>query len=285
MEIKTFYHQDSSAFTYIVYCQESKDAVVIDPALDYEKSSSEVGYQFADELVNFIKATALNLHYIIETHVHADHISSAQYLKSKFPSAKTAISTKITTVQETFSEIYNFTDLPTDGSQFDCLFSDDDVIKAGSLVLRMIHTPGHTPTCMCILVEDCLFTGDSLFIPDFGTGRCDFPNGSAEDLFLSVSTKLYSLPDDTRVFVGHDCRPNGRELRNETTILESKNDNIQLTALTSQDEFVKFRTERDKLLSTPELLLPSIQINIQAGQLPIPEANGVRYLKIPITEY
>jgi glyoxylase-like metal-dependent hydrolase (beta-lactamase superfamily II) len=258
--------------------------VIIDPVLDYDKGSSRVGYQFADDLVNFLKAENLNLHYIIETHVHADHMSSAQYLKSKFPTAKTAISTKITTVQKTFSEIYNFTDLPTDGSQFDCLFSDGDEIKAGSLSLKVIHTPGHTPTCMSILIGDCLFTGDSLFIPDFGTGRCDFPNGSAEELFLSVSNKLYILPDDTRVFVGHDYQPNGRELRSETSISESKNDNIQLTALTTKDEFVEFRTERDKQLSAPALLLPSIQVNIQAGHLPKLETNGVRYLKIPITE-
>jgi len=284
MDIKTFYHQESSTFTHVVYNQQSKDAVIIDPVLDYDKASSMVGYQFADDLVDFLKAANLKLHYIIETHVHADHLSSAQYIKSKFPSAKTAISTKITIVQQTFSEIYNFTELSTDGSQFDCLFSDGDEIKAGSLSLKIIHTPGHTPTCMSILIEGCLFTGDSLFIPDFGTGRCDFPNGSAEELFLSVSNKLYTLPDDTRVFVGHDYQPNGRELRSETSILESKSENIQLTTSTSKDEFVAFRTQRDKLLSAPALLLPSIQVNIQAGHLPIPEANGVRYLKIPITE-
>ncbi|MFT5450792.1 MAG: glyoxylase-like metal-dependent hydrolase (beta-lactamase superfamily II) [Enterobacterales bacterium] len=284
MDIKTFYHKDSSAFTYIVYSQQSKDAVIIDPVLDYDKASSKVGYQFADDLVGFIKTANLNLHYIIETHIHADHLSSAQYIKSKFPHAKTAISTKITTVQKTFKEIYNFTDLLTDGSQFDCLLNDGEEVKAGSLNLKIIHTAGHTPTCMSILVEGCLFTGDSLFIPDFGTGRCDFPNGSAEELFLSVSNKLYTLPDETRVFVGHDYQPNGRELRHETSILESKNENIQLTTSTSKDEFVAFRTARDKQLSTPALLLPSIQVNIQAGHLPIPESNGVRYLKIPITE-
>ena len=285
MDIKTFYHQDTSSFTYIAYDQQTKDAIIFDPVLDYDKASSTVSYQFADELVNFLEENNLNLHYIIESHVHADHLTAAQYLKSHFTDAKTAVSTNITLVQKTFSKIYNLPELLTDGSQFDCLFADGDEIKAGVITLKVIHTPGHTPTCMSTLIDDCLFTGDTLFIPDFGTGRCDFPNGSAEELYLSVSEKLYTLPDHTRVFVGHDYQPGGRELRSETSIVESKTENIQLTATTSKKEFVEFRTERDKLLNTPELLLPSIQVNIQAGHLPIPEANNVRYLKIPISEH
>ncbi|PCJ50693.1 MAG: MBL fold metallo-hydrolase [Gammaproteobacteria bacterium] len=283
MEIKTFYHKDTNTFSYIVYEPTTKDAVIFDCVLDYHKASSTISYDSVEEVIDFLQQQQLVLHYIIESHIHADHLSAAQYLKSKYPLAKTAVSTQITLVQETFSKIYNFADMSVDGSQFDSLFADGDIIEAGKLTLNIMHTPGHTPTCMSVLIEDCLFTGDSLFIPDFGTGRCDFPNGSAEQLYSSVSEKLYTLPDKTRVFVGHDYQPGGRELRSETSILESKKHNIQLTEQTSREEFVDFRTARDKLLSAPTLLLPSIQINMQAGLLPIAEDNEVSYLKIPLS--
>jgi glyoxylase-like metal-dependent hydrolase (beta-lactamase superfamily II) len=283
MEIKTFFHQDSFTFSYVVYDKSSKDAILIDPVLDYDAGSSSISYEFADDLINFILGEGLSLHWILETHIHADHISSSQYIKNKFSNAKVGISSGVVQVQETFKSTYNFKEMKTDGSQFEQLFSDGQKLEAGSLKLEFIHTPGHTPSCMCILIEDSLFAGDSLFIPDFGTGRCDFPNGSASDLYDSIHKKLYQLPDSTKVFVGHDYQPGGRQLRYETSISESKRENIQLRTETTKKEFIEFRTSRDKLLKAPKLLLPSIQINMQAGLLPTPEDNRMSYLKIPIS--
>jgi glyoxylase-like metal-dependent hydrolase (beta-lactamase superfamily II) len=282
MEVKVFFHQESYTFSYIVYDKASKDAVLIDPVMDYEQGSSTLSHVFANDLVNFIIKEGLTLHWILETHIHADHITASAYIKEKFSSAKTAISDGVKQVQETFSKLYNLKDMKVDGSQFDKLCSDNETLSAGSITLKFLHTPGHTPSCMSILILDMLFTGDSLFIPDFGTGRCDFPNGSANDLYHSVHNKLYTLPESTKVYVGHDYQPGGRSLRFETTILESKRENIQLRDETTEREFVEFRIARDRLLKAPKLLLPSIQVNIGAGVLPVPENNHTRYLKIPI---
>ena len=226
----------------------------------------------------------LKLHYILETHAHADHLTGAQPLKALFPGAKVAIGARITEVQNVFKQIFNFGDqFATDGRQFDVLLQDGSETKAGSLTFKTIYTPGHTPACASYLIGDAVFTGDALFMPDSGTGRCDFPAGSAEVLFESIS-KLYKLPDSTRFFTGHDYQPNGRELRFESTIGESKRSNIQLTGTTSKADYVSFRTARDKTLSAPRLLLPSIQVNADAGHLPAAESNGKRYLKMPIKE-
>ncbi|MBT7609956.1 MAG: MBL fold metallo-hydrolase [Bacteriovoracaceae bacterium] len=282
MEVKTFFHQDTFTFSYIAYDKSSKDAVLIDPVMDYDPYSSKISYEFADELLNFIMKERLILHWIIETHIHADHITSSQYINNKFLNAKTAVSSGVLKVQDTFSHLYNLKEMKTDGSQFDRLFEDGETVDVGSLKLEFIHSPGHTPSCMCILIGDVLFSGDSLFIPDFGTGRCDFPDGSASDLYDTISKKLYTLPDSTKVYVGHDYQPGGRKLRYETSILESKRENVQLSAETKKEEFIEFRSSRDKLLKVPKLLFTSVQINIQAGLLPEPEDNRTSYLKIPI---
>ncbi|TNF00263.1 MAG: MBL fold metallo-hydrolase [Deltaproteobacteria bacterium] len=281
MKIETHFHEDTFTLTYIVYDESSKDAVVIDPVLDYNPNSSSFFYDAIDKVQAFLEKESLNLKLILDTHAHADHLSGAQELKKRFPFAPYGIGCEITQVQEVFKGIYNLKELKTDGSQFDLLFADGQEMQAGTLKFKVLHTPGHTPACYSYLVEDCLFTGDALFMPDFGTGRCDFPRGSAEDLYNTVHDKLYSLPDETRVFVGHDYQPEGRELKFETSIGESKAQNKQLKASTSKEEFVKFRSERDAVLDAPRLLLPSIQVNIDGAKFPQPEDNGAMYLKIP----
>jgi glyoxylase-like metal-dependent hydrolase (beta-lactamase superfamily II) len=284
MKIETHFHQDSFTFTYIVYDENTKDTVIIDPVLDYYPNSSSWSTEAIDKIQSFLDENGLNLRLILDTHAHADHLSGAQELKKRYPDAPYGIGKEITQVQETFKDIYNLKNLKTDGSQFDMLFEDGQLMEAGSLSFKVLHTPGHTPACYCYLIEDCLFTGDALFMPDFGTGRCDFPKGSAEDLYETIHEKLYSLPDETRVFVGHDYRPGGRELKYETSIGESKVHNKQLKAGTSREEFIEFRKERDASLDAPRLLLPSIQVNIDGAKFPELEDNGSRYLKIPLSK-
>ena len=227
----------------------------------------------------------LNVEYILESHVHADHLTGAKYLQSQFPTAKTGIGANVTKVQEVFSEIFNYTsqDLKTDGSQFDVLFKDGDTFPLGELEVRVLNTPGHTPACVCYVVgKDAVFTGDTIFMPDFGTARCDFPGGSSSSLYTSIKRLYDELPDDTRVYVGHDYQPGGRELLFQTTIGEEKSTNKQLKGDTSEDEFATWRSERDGQLGMPKLLLPSIQVNLRGGEFPKAESNGVSYLKIPI---
>jgi glyoxylase-like metal-dependent hydrolase (beta-lactamase superfamily II) len=220
---------------------------------------------------------------ILETHAHADHLTGSQQLKKIFPEAKVGIGQEIDKVQSVFKSVFNLSaDFPTDGRQFDLLISDGQRFSAGSLEFEAIHTPGHTEACYSYKIEDAVFTGDALFMPDSGVARCDFPNGSAENLYDSIQSKLYTLPDSTRIFTAHDYQPNGRELRYESTIGESKKSNIHLKADTSKEDFVNFRTGRDKTLAAPKLLLPSIQVNIDGGKLPQPESNDVSYLKLPV---
>jgi len=284
MRIQSFYDENTFTFTYIVFDGNSRDALILDPVLDFDPLAISISYESANKLLSFIKENELNIHYIIETHAHADHLSSSQYLKEKFPNAKLAVGENIKIVQETFKPIFNFENLKTDGSQFDYLLKDNEVVSAGSIEFKIIFTPGHTPACTSILIEDNLFTGDSIFMPDYGTGRCDFPAGSAKDLYHSIKNKIYSLPDDTKIFVGHDYAPGGREVLSQTTVGESKKNNIQLKETTTQDEFIKFRQDRDITLSPPKLLYQSVQVNIDAGKLPAKENNGMSYLKSPIKE-
>ncbi len=282
MKIKHFFDPDTFTLTYVVFDEKTKDAVVIDPVLDFEQASGTVTDDSTKLVVDFIKQEGLQLHAILETHAHADHLSSSQVLKTLFPKAKIMISEKIKHVQEVFKKHFNIDYLKTDASQFDKLLKDFETVEFGSLKLKAIPTPGHTPACMSFLMGDAVFTGDALFMPDYGTGRCDFPKGSAKDLYASVVNNLYPLPDATRVFVGHDYSPGGREMKFETTIGESKKSNIQLKASTTETEFVSFREARDKTLKAPRLLLPSIQVNIDAGHLPPSEENGKSYLKLPL---
>lgn len=282
MDIEPFFDPATYTLTYVVFDPKTRDAVVIDPVLDYDVLSSRTSTASIARVEAFLRAKELKLHYVLETHAHADHLSGSQYLKRRF-GAPVAIGARVTAVQEVFRGLLDLgRDFATDGSQFDRLLADGEHLKAGALELRVLATPGHTPACVSYVVEDAVFTGDALFIEDYGTGRCDFPGGSADALYTSVHERLYGLPDDTRVFVGHDYQPGGRALRFETTIGASKEANVQLRAATPREDFVRRRTARDALLPAPRLLYPSIQINVDAGRLPRPHANGRRYLAVPL---
>ncbi len=279
--VEPFFDRDTYTLTFVVADLTTKDAVVIDPVLDYDPASGTTGTKAADQVTAYLRGNGLRLHYVLETHAHADHLSASQLLRRRFE-AKIAIGERIREVQETFKGLL---DLPagfaTDGSQFDHLLADGEVVRAGSLAIEVIATPGHTPACVTFKIGDAIFTGDALFTEDYGTGRCDFPRGSAADLYDSIQ-KLYRLPDATRVFVGHDYQPNGRAVRWETTIGASKAHNPQLGATTAKDAFVRARQARDATLAAPRLLFPSVQVNVDAGRLPAPHANGKRYLVIPL---
>lgn len=286
MQVKAFFDSRTFTVTYIVHDPATNDAVIIDPVLDYDPAASKVWAESVEQVIEYVRAEKLNVHYILETHAHADHLSGSQLLKRAFPQAKIAVGERITVVQQTFKTIFNLTeDFATDGSQFDRLLKDGEIVDAGSLKLEVIFTPGHTPACATYKIEDAIFTGDAIFMPDGGTGRCDFPAGSAKDLYHSISRKLYALPDSTRVFVGHDYQPGGREVKWETTIGDEKQNNIQLKATTSEDEFIQFRAARDKTLAAPKLLFQSVQVNIDAGKMPKPTEDKKRYLKIPINVF
>lgn len=283
--IKVSAQFDPQTFTlsYLVWDEKTLDALIIDPVLDYDSASGKISCESLVKLETEAKEKSLNIQAILETHAHADHLSSSQYLKKTYPSAVLAISERIKTVQATFKPIFNLTELKTDGSQFDLLLKDNQVISFGSIKVKVLPTPGHTPACASFLIADNLFVGDSMFMPDYGTGRCDFPAGSAKDLYQSIQKVIYALPDTTKIFVGHDYQPGGRALAFQTTVKEAKEQNIQLKSSTSEKEFLEFRIQRDQQLSAPKLLLPSIQVNIDAGHLPEAETNGKSYLKIPLS--
>ncbi|HSQ65198.1 MAG TPA: MBL fold metallo-hydrolase [Polyangiaceae bacterium] len=285
MQVEPFFDPETSTLTYLVYDPETRDAIVIDPVLDYDQGGAQTSTASVEKLAAVVTEQRLQLHYLLETHAHADHLSGSQYLRRRF-GAKVAIGERIRDVQETFKGLF---DLPpqfaADGRQFDQLLADGEVLAAGSLRVRVIATPGHTPACVTYEIEDALFTGDAVFIEDSGTGRCDFPKGSADDLYTSVHDKLYAFPDETRIFVGHDYQPNGRPLRYVTTVGASKRENTMLKESTSRADFVRARTSRDATLKAPRLLLPSVQVNIDAGRLPETHANGQRYLSIPLNVF
>lgn len=283
-EIKSLYDEATATVTYVVFDPQSRDAVVIDSVLDYDPASSKVSTESIDKLEKLILEENLKLHLSLETHAHADHLAGAQELKKRFPHIQIAIGERITEVQSVFKKIYNLPErfIPN-GAQFDRLFKDGEKVTAGSIEIEVIFTPGHTPACASYLIGDAIFTGDAIFMPDTGTGRCDFPSGSSEALFESIQNRLYHLPDSTRVFVGHDYKGNNtRDAQWESTIGEEKRANIQLRAETKKDDYRAMRDKRDATLAAPRLLLPSIQVNIDAGHLPEPENNGMSYLKIPI---
>ncbi|MFP5506293.1 MAG: MBL fold metallo-hydrolase [Gammaproteobacteria bacterium] len=282
MKVEVFFDDGRTwTLTYVVYDEHSKDAVIIDPVLDLDTTPWRTFTDSIDKVAAFVAAQGLKVHWVLDTHVHADHLSGAHALKDRFD-AKAAIGSNIAVVQEIFKGAFNLAkDFPTDGRQFDRLLEDGDVLEAGTLKIEVMHTPGHTPACNTYRIGDAVFTGDVLFIPDIGVARCDFPRGSARDLYRSVTRRLYTLPDDTRVFVGHDY-PDGRAMRCMTTIGESKRDNVDLPAGRSEEEFVQRITARDRQLSAPRLLFPSLQVNINAGVLPNAEDNQISYLKIPL---
>lgn len=286
MEIKDFYDTRTNTLTYVVYDAASKDAIVIDPVLDYDPASSKIWTESAEQVVDFLKANDLNLRLILETHAHADHLSGSTVLKKAYPEAKLAVGKRITEVQKVFKNVFDLpAEFPTDGRQFDVLLENNTTFKAGTLEFETLFTPGHTPACATYKFGDAIFTGDTIFMADSGTGRCDFPGGSAADLYNSVANVLYSLPDDTKVYVGHDYQPGGREVRFLDTIANQKANNVALRAGMTEKEFVDWRNARDKTLSAPKLLFQSVQVNVDAGKLPDPHHNEIRYLKIPINVF
>ncbi len=286
MEIKTFYDPRTFTLTYVVYDADSKDAVVVDPVLDYDPSSSKTWTESSDRVIKFINNKKLRVHYVLETHAHADHLSGAQRFKEACPRVKLAIGTRITDVQKVFKGIFDLPEsFPTDGSQFDILLEDKSIVDAGTLKVETIFTPGHTPACVTYKIGDAIFTGDAIFMPDVGTGRCDFPGGSARDLYASITKRIYTLPDETRMFVGHDYQPGDRELAYETTVGQSKKSNVALDGRISEENFVAFREKRDASLNAPKLLFQSVQVNVAGGRLPEPHANNIRYMMIPLNAF
>jgi glyoxylase-like metal-dependent hydrolase (beta-lactamase superfamily II) len=279
--VQPFYDTATSTLTYVVHDPATRDAVVIDSVLDYDPLSSSTSTRGVQVVCGFLLEHGLRLRYVLETHAHADHLTAAQWIKRRF-GAPVVIGEHIRDVQKTFKRLLDLEGLAVDGSQFDELVADGDVVRAGSLTIRTLATPGHTPACVSYVVGDAVFTGDALFMDDYGTGRCDFPEGSADALYHSVHDWLYSLPDETRVFTCHDYRPGGRPLRWQTTIGVSKASNVQLRAETTRDDYVRFRRERDEKLPPPRLLYPSVQVNVAAGRLPAPHRGGRRYLTVPL---
>jgi len=283
MQIEAFYDKSTGTLTYVVHDDAGKDAIVIDPVLDYEPQSSSTATIAVDKVLAFLKEHGLSVRMIAETHAHADHLSGAQFIKRQFPDAEIAIGEGITGSQETFKNVFDLPeDFPTDGSQFDRLLRAGETVQVGTLSFVPIPTPGHTPGCCSYRFGKHVFTGDALFMPDYGTGRCDFPGGSAADQFDSVKERLYTLPDDTLTYVGHDYMPGGRELKYSASIAEQKAHNVHVQATTRKEDFVATKEAADAKKAAPRLLFQSVQVNIDAGRLPDPEKNEIRYLKIPI---
>lgn len=283
-EVFSYFDENTNAACYILKDPLSSSCAIIDSILDFDLASGRISTGHADMLIKEIQSKGFKLEWIIETHVHADHLSAAPYLAEKL-GGKIAIGANIGAVQEVFGKIFNAgTEFQMDGSQFDRLFCDNDKFKIGNLDVKVLHTPGHTPACVTYIVGDAAFIGDTLFMPDFGTARADFPGGSARDLYNSIQ-KILSLPDDTRLFLCHDYKAPGREeFAWETTVKHQKEDNVHVGGGKSEKEFVEFRTRRDSQLSMPKLIIPSIQTNMRAGNLPPAENNGTQFLKIPINK-
>ena len=280
-EIHAFFDTTTNTISYIVHDPESLHCAIIDSVMDIDYAAGQISYTHADHLIRFITQKGWQLDWLIETHVHADHLSAAPYIQSQL-GGKLGIGEGIKTVQSVFGKIFNEgTDFKHDGSQFDCLFKDGDTYKIGSLEVTAIHTPGHTPACMTHLIGDAAFVGDTLFMPDGGTARADFPGGDARALYRSIH-RILSLPDETRLFMCHDYGPNGRDFIWQTTVQEQRRMNIHVRDGITEDEFVDLRQKRDAGLDMPDLLIPSIQVNMRAGHFPEAEANGSIYLKVPI---
>lgn len=280
-EVTHFFDPLTNTFSYVVRDPGSQACAVIDSVMDFDYAAGRTSFDQADAIIAFVRNNKLELEWLIETHVHADHLSAAPYIQQAV-GGKLGIGEHITTVQATFGKIFNAgTDFQRDGSQFDRLFRDGDAYSIGGMPVVAMHTPGHTPACMTHVLGDAAFVGDTLFMPDAGTARADFPGGDAGTLFDSVQ-KILALPDEVRIFMCHDYGPNGREVAFETSVADEKANNIQVGAGKSRDAFVKMRTERDATLDMPRLILPSLQVNMRAGALPPAEDNGTRYMKVPL---
>ena len=280
--VEAFFDPATFTYSYVVSDASTQHCAIIDSVLDYDPASGRTSHSSADRLIDYVKAHKLQVDWLLETHVHADHLSAAPYLQREL-GGQLAIGEHITTVQNTFGKLFNAgSEFATDGRQFDHLFKDGDTFAIGSLQARALHTPGHTPACMTYLIGDAGFVGDTLFMPDYGTARCDFPGGDARTLFQSIR-KLFALPDDTRLFMCHDYKAPGRDdFRYQTTVAEQRSLNVHVHEGISEADFVAMRSARDATLGMPQLILPSVQVNMRAGQLPPAEDNGTRYLKIPL---
>ena len=280
-KIKGFFDKETSTISYVVYDMTSKKCAVIDSVLDFDFSSGTIDYHNAEKIISFIEKMKLDLEWLIETHVHADHLSASPYIQKKL-GGKIGISEKISDIQNIFGKTFNAgTEFQRDGSQFDRLFKDNDEYKIGSIKCKVINTPGHTPACTAHVIGNSIFVGDTLFMPDLGSARADFPGGDARELYRSIQ-KILSYPDDTLIFVCHDYPPTSRKVEWVTTVGEQKKKNIHVKTSIGEDEFVKVREARDKTLSMPKLIIPSIQVNMRAGNLPPSEDNGDVFIKVPI---
>ena len=280
--IAGFFDEATNTVSYIVHDPASGEAAIIDSVLDYEAASGRTSNGSADRMIEYVQANELDIRWLIETHAHADHISAAPYLQEKL-GGKLAIGAEIVRVQDVFGKLFNAgSDFERDGSQFDRLFTDGDTFTIGKLEGIVLHVPGHTPADMAFIIGDAAFVGDTIFMPDFGTARADFPGGDARQLFRSIR-RLLSLPNETRLFLCHDYKAPGRdEYAWETTVGQQREENVHVKDGTSEDEFVAMRTSRDSQLAMPKLIMPSVQVNIRGGRLPEPEDNGVSYIKIPV---
>jgi len=280
-EIKAFFDEPTNTVSYLVWDPASKDAAVVDPVLDFDHKSGEANVKAADAVLAEAARLGLKIGRVLETHVHADHLSAAPYIKQK-TGAKVCIGEHIRDVQQIFRPVFNAADVSGDGSEFDHLFKDGERFTIGNIDAEVLYTPGHTPACVSYRIGDAVFVGDTMFMPDYGTARADFPGGDAHQLYRSIR-RILSLPPETRLFMCHDYKAPGRDQYAwETTVAEEKERNVQVHEGVSEAEFVAKRTARDRTLSTPLLLLPSIQVNMRAGHFPPAEANGVRYLKVPL---
>lgn len=279
--IKGFFDDQTSTISYVVHDNIEKKCAVIDSVLDFDYSSGDIDYVNADKIISYVDQNKLNVEWLIETHVHADHLSASPYIQKKL-GGKIGISEKISDIQNIFGKTFNAgTEFQRDGSQFDKLFKDNDEYKIGNINCKVINTPGHTPACTAHVIGNSIFVGDTLFMPDLGSARADFPGGDARQLYRSIQ-KILSYPDETRIFVCHDYPPSSREVKWSTTVGEQKENNIHVKTSILEDDFVKIREARDKTLNMPKLIIPSIQVNMRAGNLPPPEDNGSVYIKVPI---
>ena len=280
-DVTDFFHETSHTITYVVAEPHGNHCAIIDSVLDYDAKSGRTGTVAADRVIDFIREHGFAVDWLLETHGHADHLTASQYLKEKL-GGRIGIGDHITEVQTIFKKIFNLEDsFPVDGSQFDCLLNDGKRFNIGSMEVEAMHTPGHTPACVTYVIGNAAFVGDTLFMPDFGTARTDFPGGDAAVLYRSIQ-RILSLPPETRLFMCHDYGPGGRDPEWETTVREERSANVHVHDGVSEEEFVKIRNERDETLDVPTLILPSVQVNIRAGRFPQPESNGVSYLKVPL---
>ena len=280
--VKAFFDPQTWTYTYVVYESKGSACIVIDSVLNYDPKSGPTKTESADEVISFIKENRLQLEWILETHAHADHLTAAPYIQEKL-GGKIAIGDHITTVQGVFKGVFNLDDVAVDGSQFDALIKEGESVRFGNLSFKALYVPGHTPACMAYEIGDSIFVGDTLFMPDVGTARCDFPGGSASNLYRSIQSIL-KYPPNTKLYMCHDYPPNGRPPEYQSTVAEQKKSNIHVHDGITEEQFVTMRNKRDAGLEMPVLILPSIQVNVRAGQLPPPDKNGVSYLRIPLNQ-